>query len=150
MPDLSLQASHEFWRDYQDPTIYRVVSFLDSVEHWTLDGDPDVEKALVELGNRLDQTTEFELKNEDTYLNICNFLHSSRVLRLLQAIDSSHPGAASRVIMHAETARKSDGDAASLFLRRNMVFERLRLVSRIFSEERFAILTKALEKNYEA
>lgn len=149
MPDLSLKGSHEFWKDYPDPTIYRVVSFLDSVESWTLDGNPEVEKAITELGHKLDQLVQFELKNEDACLKICNFLHSSRVLRLLQAIDTAHPGAASRVIMHAETTRQTNNDVAGLFLRRNIVFERLRLVSRIFSEERLKLLTKILEKNRE-
>lgn len=149
MPDLSLKACHEYWKSYPDLMIYRVVAFLDSVENWTLDKDPNVEKVVKTLGKKLDTVTKFELKNEDLYLKICNFLQSSRVLRLLQAIDTAHPGAASRIIMHAETSKKTDNDAAGLFLRRNIVFERLRLVSRVFSQERFDILKQALEQKNE-
>lgn len=149
MTDLSLKGSHAYWKNYSDPSIYRVISFLDSIENWTLDENPEVQKTLSELGNKLDKSVQFELKNEDLYLKICNFLRSSQVLMLLQAVDTACPGSASRVIMHAETNKKSDTDPAGLFLRRNIVFERLRLIPRIFSKERCAILTKVLEKKHE-
>ena len=37
MPDLSHDGVHQFWKDYPDPMIYRVVSFMEGVEHWTVD-----------------------------------------------------------------------------------------------------------------
>ena len=68
-----------------------------------------------------------------------------RTLRLLQAMYTSHPGAASKLLINAEETSESSDDPAGLFLRRNIVFERLRLLSRVFSEERFALITQALE-----
>jgi intracellular multiplication protein IcmW len=50
MPDLSHEAVHQFWKSYQDPTIYRVISFMEGVEDWTLDNQPEVEAALQALG----------------------------------------------------------------------------------------------------
>ena len=61
------------------------------------------------------------------------------------ALDMAYPGSASKVIMFAEDNTKSDSDIYGIFLRRNIVFERLRLLSRVFSEERIQLVTKALE-----
>lgn len=148
MPDLSLQASHEYWHNFQDPMIYRVVSFMEGVENWTLDGAPDLETALIELGQELDSLEGFSfssLGQEDTFIRIACNLKSSRTLRLLQAIDTAHPGSASQVLMHAEEKSQNPDDPAGIFLRRNIVFERLRLLARVFSKERLALVTKALE-----
>jgi len=145
MPDLSTRGVHEFWKNYEDPMIYRVISFMESVEHWTVDGEPKVEKALEELGKSLDSITKFELAKEDHYIKIACHLKAARVLRLLQAIDTTHPGSASRLLMYAEENTKKSNDPAGLFLRRNIVFERLRLLARVFSAERIALVTKALE-----
>ena len=78
-----------------------------------------------------------------------NFLHVGRTLRIMQAIDQSHPGSASRLLMFAEEATKSDQDPSGLFLKRNIVFERLRLLGRVFSHERLSLVQKALEKGEE-
>ena len=43
MADLSHDAVHKFWHEYEDPMIYRVISFMEGVEDWTLDGNPELE-----------------------------------------------------------------------------------------------------------
>lgn len=149
MPDLSLQASHEYWKNFQDPMIYRVISFMESVEHWTIDGDPEIEASMEKLGNSLEDVTKFELAEEQNYVKIACYLKMPRVLRLLQAIDTTLPGSASRLLMYAEENSEDSDDPAGLFLRRNIVFERLRLLSRVFSPERIAMITKALESDDE-
>lgn len=149
MPDLSSEAVHQFWKDYEDPMIYRVISFMESVEQWTVDGDSKIEAALVELGRSLDGITKFELAKEDHYINIACHLKLGRALRILQAIDTTHPGSASRLLMYSEENSKSSDDAAGLFLRRNIVFERLRLLARVFSSERLTLVTKILEQEDE-
>jgi len=148
MPDLSTRASHEYWKNYNDQMIYRVISFMESVEHWITD-NPEIDQAMEKLGDSLENVTDFELANEDHYIKIANFLKMPRVLRLLQAIDTTHPGSASRLLMYAEENSNDSDDAAGLFLRRNIVFERLRLLARIFAPERFAILAKAVEREDE-
>lgn len=149
MPDLSDKGSHEFWKNYDDPMIYRVISFMEAVEKWTVDGDPAIETAMYKMGKGLDGITKFELTQEDHYLNIGCHLHMSRVLRILQAIDTTYPGSASRLLMYAEDKSRQGNKAAELFLRRNIVFERLRLLARIFSPERLTLVTKALEREDE-
>ncbi len=148
MPDLSLDACREFWSNYEDPMIYRVITFMESVETWTADGNPELESAMGNLGNELDNISEVDLTtlgHEEAFIRIAANIKSGRALRLLQAIDTVHPGSASRLLIHAEETSLSPDDPSGIFLRRNIVFERLRLLGRVFSEERFAMVLKALE-----
>lgn len=135
MPDLSHLASAQFWFEYPDPMIYRVITFMESIETWTLDGETLLEKAIHQLGKELDTINKLDMDRieyQDTFIRlICN-LKSGRVLRLLQSIDAAHPGAASKLLMHAEEITEGAEDPAGIFLRRNIVFERLRLLGRIF------------------
>jgi intracellular multiplication protein IcmW len=148
MPDLSLEGSRRYWSEYEDPMIYRVISFMEGVENWTLDGDPSLEQVMEQLGGELDDISKIdlsELGNEQSFIRIACNLKMSRALRLLQAIDTVHPGSASRLLIHAEENSESPEDPAGIFLRRNIVFERLRLLARVFSEQRFALVLRSLE-----
>lgn len=148
MPDLSHEASAQYWFEYVDPMIYRVITFLESVEEWTSDGDPDLEKALKRLGQELDDIEKIDmglLNQEDTFIRLVGNIKSGRGLRLLQAIDTVHPGSASRVLIHAEESTTGTHDPAGFFLKRNITFERLRLLARVFSEYRLRLVARALE-----
>ena len=149
MPDLSNKASLEYWKNFQDPSIFRVISFMETVEHWTVDGNPEVETALEELGNAMEGVTKFELSKENNYLDTGCHLRSGRVLRILQAIDTIAPGSASKVLMHAEENADGVDNAAGLFLRRNIVFERLRLLPRVFANERLNLIVDLLSQDEE-
>ncbi len=148
MPKLDLQSSHEYWKSYDDPMIYRVISFMETAEDWTLDGDAALEQAITSLGESLDQVSKFELSKEDLFVTLCAHIKSSRILRLLQAIDTIDPGSASKLLMYAEENNTPENQMANLFLRRNIVFERLRLLARVFSVERFELVLKALEQEH--
>ena len=102
MPKLDLQSSHEYWKAYDDSMIYRVVSFMETAEDWTLDGNPSLEQAIDSLGETLDQLTRFELSKEDLFITLCAHIKTSRILRILQAIDTIDPGSASKLLMYAE------------------------------------------------
>ncbi len=145
MPDLSHSAVHQFWKEYDDPFLYRVIAFMEGVEDWTNDGDPDVEEALSRLGASLDDLGNIELKQEDDMIQLVASLKTGRGLRLLMALDMAYPGAAAKVLMHAEKQTKNEKDTAGVFLKRNVIFERLRLMGRIFSPERIELIQKALE-----
>lgn len=142
---LDLNDAHEFWRNYDDPMIYRVIAFMETAEDWTLDGDPELEKALSKLSSELEKLSSFELSKEEEFVSVCAHIRSSRILRLLQAIDTIDPGSASKVLMYAEENNSPDHVMANLFLRRNIVFERLRLLARIFSNQRIEMMMKLLE-----
>lgn len=148
MPDLSVLAVQSFWKQYQDPMIHRVVTFMESVENWTLDGNDSVENAIAVLGNELDDISNIsldELGQQELFIRLANNIKTGRALRLLQVLDIAHPGAASKLLMHAEEISQSMDDMAGLFLRRNIVFERLRLLARVFAPARFNLVLKALE-----
>ncbi len=148
MPDLSHDACRQFWQDYDDLMIYRVVTFMEGVETWSLDGNEELEAAIKELGEELDDISKIDLADlgdEETFVRLCANIKSSRALRLLQAVDTIHPGSASRLLIHAEESSESPDDPPGIFLRRNIVFERLRLLSRVFSKQRFDTVLKAFE-----
>jgi intracellular multiplication protein IcmW len=148
MPNLDLASSHEFWKSYDDPMIYRVISFMETVEDFTLDGNPAVEKVMTQLGNELEDLSSFELSKEDQFITLCTHLKTSRILRMLQTIDTIDPGSASKLLMYAEENNTPDNIMAGMFLRRNIVFERLRLLARVFSAERFNLVLKVLEQEH--
>ncbi len=145
MPKLDVVSSHEFWKNYDDPMIYRVIAFMETVETFTFDGTPALEEQMNKLGEALDQLTSFELGKEDQFITLCAHIKTSRILRLLQSIDTIDPGSASKLLMYAEENNTPDNPMAGLFLRRNIVFERLRLLARVFSQERFDLVLRVLE-----
>ncbi|HAT9851043.1 TPA: phosphoesterase, partial [Legionella pneumophila subsp. pneumophila] len=123
-------------------------TFMESVENWTLDGNPELEEAMKQLGQELDDIEKIDLgllAEEDKFIRIVGNIKSGRGLRLLQAIDTVHPGSASRVLIHAEETSLSSNDPAGFFLKRNIVFERLRLLSRVFCQYRLKLVLRALE-----
>jgi intracellular multiplication protein IcmW len=146
MPDLSYKAVHDFWREYQDPSILRVITFMESVEDWTLDGNPEVEAAMNALAQALDDVGNIDLQQENPMIEVLAHIKTGRGLRLLMCLDMAYPGAAAKVLMRAEETTRSVADHAGLFLRRNVVFERLRLLGRVFAEDRLKLVTKALEE----
>jgi len=146
MPKLDLISAHEFWKNYEDPMIYRVIAFMETVEDFTLDGTPALEQSIAKLGEALDNLNSFELGKEDQFVTLCSHLKTSRILRLLQTIDTIDPGSASKLLMYAEENNSPENTMASLFLRRNIIFERLRLLARVFSQERFDLMMKVLEQ----
>jgi intracellular multiplication protein IcmW len=145
MPKLDLESSNEFWKNFDDPTLYRVIAFMETAEEWTLDGNPELETVITKLGEAFDTLNSFEVGKEDEFIGLTAHLKTSRILRFLQTIDTIDPGSASKILMYAEENNNSDNPMATFFLRRNIVFERLRLLSRAFSPERIALMMKVLE-----
>ena len=143
---LSSEAVNQFWREFQDPFIYRVIAFMESKEEWTVDGDAKLEEAMASLSKSLDGLGNIELDCKDDLVTIAASVKTGRGLRMLMALDMAHPGAAARILMHAEEQTRSDSDMPGMFLRRNVVFERLRLLGRIFAKDRIEFLNKALEE----
>lgn len=148
MPKLDLTSSHEFWRNYDDPMIFRVIAFMETAEDFTLDGTPALENSIDKLGEALDKLSSFDLSNENDFVALCNHIKTSRILRLLQTIDTIDPGSASKLLMYAEENNNPDNIMAGLFLRRNIIFERLRLLSRVFGEDRLELMMKIFEQEH--
>lgn len=154
MPDLHLDAVHAFWDSYDRRTLYRVIVAIEHVEHWVADNIPEIEAALIRLGEVMDRNTGFELSEEAKIIRILISTRAGRALRLLQSLDIAKPGTASQILMFAEESNesgegKTPNPYAALFLRRNLVFERLQLLSRVFAPPRVSLILKALEQQSE-
>jgi intracellular multiplication protein IcmW len=144
-----MKAVHEFWHQFQDKDVYRAIAFLEGVEDWTVDGDPEFETAIQELGTELDNIGTIEIEQEDNFIKLGAYIKSGRVLRILMAMDAANPGAASKILMQAEKKAKEKDQVANYFLARNVAFERMRLIGRIFSDKRLKLVQKALENHHE-
>ena len=146
MPDLSPSASHRFWFEYNDHAIYKAIGFLESVENWTLENTENMPESLKKLGQALETIGQLEFANESLFVKAGAYLKSSQILRILQAIDVAHPGAASKVLVYAEENMGEDDDPRMrFFIQRNIAFERLRLLSRVFSHDRMKLAIDALD-----
>jgi len=148
VPKLDLVSSHEFWKNYDDPMIYRVIAFMETVEDFTLDGTPALEEAINKLGEAFEGLNSFDLGKEDQFISLSSHIKTSRILRLLQTIDGIDPGSASKLLMYAEENNTPDNLMTGLFLRRNIIFERLRLLARVFGQDRFDLVLKVLEQEH--
>lgn len=152
MPDMSLEAVHSFWHDYDKRTLYRIVTSMEGIETWAADDDPKVEDALMRLGACLDDLSDFEITDEATLIKVLANTRSGRALRLMQFLDVLKPGTASKLLIYAEEQTKDPANKnryADLFLKRNLAFERLQLLGRVFAPERINLVLKALESNHE-
>lgn len=152
MPDMSNEAVHQFWHDYDKRTLYRIVTSMEEIEKWAADDDPRVEVVLKRLGERLDETNDYEITDEATLVRILANLRSAKALRLMQFLDVQKSGTAAKLLMYAEEQTKDPehkNPYADLFLKRNLAFERLQLLGRVFSPERINLVLKALESDHE-
>ena len=142
--DISLSGAHDYWRNFQDDTVYRVIVLLESVERNYHDGNEAYEKAMSGLEDALTMMRNGDdLTDRQAMLDVLAYTKTSRYLRILQALDEATPGAASRVIGAAEKS-KLNNKSAQLFLKRNIVFERYRLMPRVMSSERLEMVVAAL------
>jgi intracellular multiplication protein IcmW len=146
MPDLSREAVKDFWQQRRDSILYRIIKNMENVETWTSDDDPALETALMTFGECLDQLTKFEVAEEDKIIRLLINIKIGRALRIMQHMDSVQPGSASKLLIYAENASKNENNQnAGFFLKRNLVFERMQLLGRIFSPDRVHLVSAALE-----
>ncbi len=146
MVDLSDKESHRYWKNHPENEVYRTILSMESVEHWTLDGNLEFEEVIAKFSSILEGTEEINIQNE--IIKLFSHLKFGRAIRLLDTIDSSYPGAATEILRIAEnTANSKNG--SGLFLKRILTFERLRMLARVFSEVRLEKVSKILEGNSE-
>lgn len=151
MPDLHRDAIHAFWDSYDRRTLYRVIVSLERKEYWAVDQEAEIEPAILELGHALDMAHDIDFFGQEVKIvRVLANTKVSRAMRILQAVDMAKPGTASNLLMYAEKASADSGGKvgdrhAKVFLKRNLVFERLQLLSRVFAPQRIALIIKALE-----
>tara|TARA_Y100000815_G_C13112252_1_gene413557 strand:+ start:188 stop:643 length:456 start_codon:yes stop_codon:yes gene_type:complete len=147
MPDFSIEGVHAFWYEYDRRTLYRIIASMEGVEDWVSDSDPRIDNGLKELGAILEHSNHIRIDDEALLVKLLSNLNAGRALRLMQFLDTHHPDTASKLLGYAEehSKNKSKNRYADLFLKRNLVFERLQLLGRVFAPERINLVMKALE-----
>ncbi len=151
MPDLSKHGVHLFWCEYDRRILYRIVTSMERVEDWTVDDLGDINRGFELLGQLLEDNPDASIAEDDDLVKLLSHTHIARTLRIMQYMDSVSPGSASKMLMNAEKMKEADAEDphAALFLSRNMVFERLQLIGRVFAPERINLVINALEKENE-
>ena len=145
MPCLDHENSLQFWQHFMGGAVYDIIDFLEKNESWTISSNSDVEVALSKLGNQLEIATSNVDFDETTLVHVCSLVSMSQKLRIMQCLDSIKPGMATRVISTAEFLADKD-TLAKIFLERNMKFERIRILQRVFSPKRIQQVQKLYEK----
>ncbi len=145
MVDMTHKGSHVYWSTFQDTSVYRVINFMETVEEWTLDSDLEVSTLIKGLGDKLDQMTKVDTSLKEQIIKFIAYIKTSRNLRFLQALDQITPGTASKIISYAEE-NQFNNHHCYIFIFRNIIFERLRIMSRVFRKDRIDIIKKALEE----
>lgn len=143
--DLSLKASNEYWKTQHDPFLGRVINMLGNTEDWLQDDNPELEELVSSIIEGLDKLKKIEIKDERLFISLLSNIHISRALRFMQYLDSKTPGSASKLLIYAEVSSKGSSDYIGLFLNRNLIFERLQLLARIFAPQRIDLVVRALE-----
>lgn len=147
MLDLKPEAVRDYWQEKHDYALYRIIESMEGVETWVTDSHPDVEAALERLVAALNKVQDFELQQEEELIQVLSSIKAARALRVLQFIDTLKPGSASKLLIYAEVASNEPDDISGFFLKRNLVFERLQLIGRIFAPERIDLVLKAIDKD---
>ena len=121
-----------------------IISFIEHTEDWVESQNISTEEALEKLGRYLDTATDASNLSESDLVNICAYIHLSQKLRIMQVVDSIAPGAATKMIKDAEK-NAANNPAANTFLKRNLIFERMRIISRLLAPSRIQLVQKIYE-----
>ena len=143
MPDLSHESALDFWKTFMGGSVAHIIQFIEHTEDWVQLSEEDL-TALDEFGRYLDNVTSDTSMNEKDIAEVCAKLHLSQKLRIMQAVDAVSPGFATRMITAAEKNALSS-ELSKMFLQRNLIFERMRIISRVFSKSRLQLVQKLYE-----
>lgn len=142
MANFSHEQAHRFWSSYEDGAIYKAIMLMDATESWTHDGNEELEHIMRSIGEAL--KTASEVQSQKQLVKLYAAIKISRVLFMLQFLDNSNPGSASRLLEYTDQHKKKD-KWCDLFTRRNLIFERTRILQRLCSSDRLQFIQSALE-----
>lgn len=144
--------THNFWDEYDRRTLYRIMVALERVESWAVDKYPEIDVAINRLGEIIHKgELNFHNINNERLMRILASVRATRALRIMQALDAVKKNGASEVLIYAESIQNNPKASpelkkfADIFLHRNLIFERMQLLSRIFSPNRISLVSRALE-----
>lgn len=143
MPDLSKETVHAFWHEYDATILYKIVCSFEESETWVVYNE-ETQQIITDLGDVLEKTSDFSFLKEETLVKLLTVIKFSQALRIMQYLETKSGGMIARLLMWAdEKERNNQADHhIKTFLRRNLIFERLQLLARVFSKERVDLLAK--------
>lgn len=144
MSTLSHDSSKEFWKDFMGGSIYDIIDFIEQTEDWVVSNDPTVNEALDKLSQYFTQADSKSALPHTDLIHVCAYVYLSQKLRIMQSLDNIQPGLATQLIQTAEKAPTKDS-SAFVFLQRNLIFERMRILSRILHSDRIQLVKKLYE-----
>ena len=145
MPDLSMETVHAFWHEYDKNILYKIVCSFEKSESWVVYNE-QTQQLISDLGDILEKTPKFDFLKQETLIEILTVIKFSQALRVMQFMESKSPGIIAKLLMWADEKKRNNqsNQHINTFLRRNLIFERLQLLARIFSKERIDLLSKSL------
>tara|TARA_Y100000992_G_scaffold302083_1_gene274868 strand:+ start:840 stop:1286 length:447 start_codon:yes stop_codon:yes gene_type:complete len=144
MPVFNREEAHDFWKDFDDPTVYSVICVMEASENWALDNDQSVILKLTELGYAMDKMEDVSEAFQKQLLPLLSQISISVKLYIMYSLDMIKMRSAEKLIILAES--NPDLPGASRFLDRNLVFERLRLLSRLLSKDRLETVKEVISE----
>ena len=144
MPSLDLNSSRTFWTHYMNGSVKDIIAFLESKEHDLSGNIPEILSLLEDLGNELDDAKDMSKIKMLDLIKVASLTHMSQKLRLMQCVDTIEPGTATRMISYAESFAETD-PYAKRFLERNTIFERVRILQRVYQPSRLELLMSLYE-----
>ncbi len=144
MPVFNREEAHDFWKDFDDPTVYSVICVMEASENWALDNDQSVMLKLTELGYAMDKMEDVSEAFQKQLLPLLSQISISVKLYIMYSLDMIKMRSAEKLIILAES--NPDLPGASRFLDRNLVFERLRLLSRLLSKDRLETVKEVISE----
>lgn len=146
MPDLSHETVHAFWHEYDPYILYKVVCSFEESETW-IQYDERTQTLVSDLGDVLDKVANFDFLRQETLIELLTSIKFSQALRVMQFMETKSPGIIAKLLMWADGKKRDNQSDQRIdaFLRRNLIFERLQLLARVFSKERLDLLSKSIE-----
>jgi len=144
MPDLSLASVYSFWYEYDPKILYRIVCSIESSEPWIPDSE-ELQDKISDLGDLLDNSLNLDIISPETIITLLTSIKFSQALKIMQTLETQKSGYIAKLLGWAESETSGPSSAAKIFLRRNVIFERIQLCARIFSPDRLSLLKKCQE-----
>ncbi|MEC7030884.1 MAG: hypothetical protein VXW87_04395 [Pseudomonadota bacterium] len=139
MADLSHKSTLAFWQDFMDGSIFPLIQFIEGSEDFANEHSETLKETLETTGAFLESATQLADGSEEHFVKLCAPLFMSQKLRIMQLADAISPGFATKMIKKSEALSLNDKDC-EIFLKRNLLFERLRIISRVFSPEKIQLV----------
>lgn len=136
-----------------DPVIADTLKTMDSRDTWTLEDEPEIRSLLDRVIEKMAQSPaliSYSLNEPAKAMRVMAWLRSSSALMVLHYSDEDRREVIDRFLeacaatLEAHSEDQELVSAATLAIDRFLVFERLAMLKRLFSEERANLLSNAI------